>query len=43
MGRLHATYDEPINDEPHFVVMGDTTEPITAKMNDSYTENAKLS
>ncbi len=37
------TYDGPINDEPHFVVMGGTTEPITAKMNDSYTENVKLS
>ena len=37
------TYDGSINDEPHFVVMGGTTEPIIAKLNDSYTENAKLS
>jgi proteasome alpha subunit len=37
------TYDGSINDEPHFVVMGGTTEPITTKLHDSYTENAKLS
>jgi proteasome alpha subunit len=37
------TYDGSINDEPHFVVMGGTTEPIIAKLNDSYTENASLS
>jgi proteasome alpha subunit len=37
------TYDGSIADEPHFVVMGGTTEPITEKLNDSYTENAGLS
>jgi proteasome alpha subunit len=37
------TYDGSIADEPHFVVMGGTTEPIAAALNDSYTENAKLS
>jgi proteasome alpha subunit len=37
------TYDGSIADEPHFVVMGGTTEPIIAKLNDSYAENAKLS
>ncbi|MGE2720757.1 proteasome subunit alpha [Mycolicibacterium celeriflavum] len=36
------TYDGSIADEPHFVVMGGTTEPITAALNDSYTENASL-
>src|SRR6185369_13552033 len=36
------TYDGSINDEPHFVVMGGTTEPIAAKLNESYTENASL-
>ncbi|KUI23268.1 proteasome subunit alpha [Mycobacterium sp. GA-1285] len=36
------TYDGSIADEPHFVVMGGTTEPITAALNDSYTENAGL-
>ncbi|WP_193047445.1 proteasome subunit alpha [Mycolicibacterium baixiangningiae] len=36
------TYDGSIADEPHFVVMGGTTEPIIAKLNDSYTENAEL-
>ena len=36
------TYDGSINDEPHFVVMGGTTEPISAKLNESYTENASL-
>jgi proteasome alpha subunit len=36
------TYDGSINDEPHFVVMGGTTEPITTALNDSYTENADL-
>ena len=34
------TYDGSIADEPHFVVMGGTTEPITAALNESYTENA---
>ncbi len=37
------TYDGSINDEPHFVVMGGTTEPIIAKLNESYAENASLS
>ena len=36
------TYDGSIADEPHFVVMGGTTEPIAAKLNESYTENASL-
>ncbi|MGV0633559.1 proteasome subunit alpha [Mycolicibacillus trivialis] len=36
------TYDGSINDEPHFVVMGGTTEPIITAMKDSYTENAGL-
>ena len=37
------TYDGSINDEPHFVVMGGTTEPISEKLNESYIENASLS
>ncbi|MCH9667154.1 MAG: proteasome subunit alpha [Actinomycetia bacterium] len=36
------TYDGSIADEPHFVVMGGATEPITTALNDSYTENASL-
>nr|WP_090274008.1 proteasome subunit alpha [Mycolicibacterium komanii]CRL66900.1 proteasome subunit alpha [Mycolicibacterium komanii] len=36
------TYDGSIADEPHFVVMGGTTEPITTALNHSYTENASL-
>jgi proteasome alpha subunit len=36
------TYDGSIADEPHFVVMGGTTEPISTALNDSYTENASL-
>lgn len=36
------TYDGSIADEPHFVVMGGTTEPIIAALNESYTENAGL-
>ncbi|SEA02889.1 MULTISPECIES: proteasome subunit alpha [unclassified Mycobacterium] len=36
------TYDGSIADEPHFVVMGGTTEPIIAALNDSYQENASL-
>ncbi|MDH6246143.1 proteasome subunit alpha [Mycobacterium sp. OTB74] len=36
------TYDGSIADEPHFVVMGGTTEPIATALNDSYTENASL-
>jgi len=37
------TYDGSINDEPHFVVMGGTTEPITTALNESYSENLGLS
>jgi proteasome alpha subunit len=37
------TYDGSIADEPHFVVMGGTTEPIATALNESYTENAELS
>ena len=37
------TYDGSIADEPQFVVMGGTTEPIIEKLNESYTENAGLS
>ena len=36
------TYDGSIADEPHFVVMGGTTEPITTALKDTYTENADL-
>jgi proteasome alpha subunit len=36
------TYDGSIADEPHFVVMGGTTEPISTALNESYTENAGL-
>jgi proteasome alpha subunit len=36
------TYDGSIADEPHFVVMGGTTEPIATALKDSYTENAGL-
>jgi proteasome alpha subunit len=36
------TYDGSIADEPHFVVMGGTTEPIIAALKDSYSENAPL-
>jgi proteasome alpha subunit len=36
------TYDGSINDEPHFVVMGGTTDPISEKLNDSYVEDASL-
>jgi proteasome alpha subunit len=36
------TYDGSIADEPHFVVMGGTTEPIATALNESYTENASL-
>ena len=35
-------YDGSIADEPHFVVMGGTTEPIATALKDSYAENAKL-
>jgi proteasome alpha subunit len=37
------TYDGSIADEPHFVVMGGTTEPIISALNESYVENAGLS
>jgi proteasome alpha subunit len=36
------TYDGSIADEPHFVVMGGSTEPISAKLNESYAENLDL-
>lgn len=36
------TYDGSINDEPHFVVMGGTTEPITTALKETYAENADL-
>ena len=34
------TYDGSINDEPHYVVMGGTTDPITTALKDSYREQA---
>jgi proteasome alpha subunit len=36
------TYDGSIADEPHFVVMGGTTEPIISALKESYSENAEL-
>jgi proteasome alpha subunit len=36
------TYDGSIADEPCFVVMGGTTEPIIAALKESYSENAEL-
>jgi proteasome alpha subunit len=36
------TYDGSIADEPHFVVMGGTTEPIVTALKNSYAENADL-
>jgi proteasome alpha subunit len=36
------TYDGSINDEPEFVVMGGSTEPIITALKDSFTENASL-
>ncbi|MGZ8802290.1 MAG: proteasome subunit alpha [Mycobacterium sp.] len=36
------TYDGSIADEPHFVVMGGTTEPILTALNETYTENPSL-
>ncbi|MCW2651500.1 MAG: proteasome alpha subunit [Mycobacterium sp.] len=36
------TYDGSINDEPHYVVMGGTTDPVTAALKDSYAEDASL-
>jgi proteasome alpha subunit len=38
-----VAYDGSINDEPHFVVMGGTTDPIATKLNESYSENLGLS
>ncbi|HKI40402.1 MAG TPA: proteasome subunit alpha [Mycobacterium sp.] len=35
-------YDGSIADEPHFVVMGGTTEPIATALKDTFTENADL-
>ncbi|MGY4712122.1 proteasome subunit alpha [Mycolicibacterium sp. CBM1] len=37
------TYDGSIADEPHFVVMGGTTEPIITALKETYSENAELS
>ncbi len=36
------TYDGSIADEPYFVVMGGTTEPVTTALKQSYAENADL-
>lgn len=36
------TFDGSITDEPHFVVMGGTTEPIITALKESYAENAEL-
>jgi proteasome alpha subunit len=36
------TYDGSINDEPNFVVMGGSTEPIATALKESYKENASL-
>ncbi|MGE5698048.1 MAG: proteasome subunit alpha [Candidatus Sericytochromatia bacterium] len=36
------TYDGSINDEPHYVVMGGTTDPIISALKESYKENASL-
>lgn len=36
------TYDGSIADEPHFVVMGGTTEPIITALKQTFTENATL-
>jgi proteasome alpha subunit len=36
------TYDGSIADEPHFVVMGGTTEPIINALKESYAEDADL-
>src|SRR6201986_5167832 len=35
-------YDGSIADEPHFVVMGGTTEPIATALKDSFAEHANL-
>jgi proteasome alpha subunit len=36
------TYDGSITDEPQFVVMGGTTEPISAKLKDTYRPGLEL-
>jgi proteasome alpha subunit len=36
------TYDGSINDEPDFVVMGGSTDPITSALKESYQDNATL-
>ena len=36
------TYDGSINDEPNFVVMGGSTDPIATAMKESYQENSSL-
>jgi proteasome alpha subunit len=36
------TYDGSINDEPNFVVMGGSTEPIVTALKESFKENASL-
>lgn len=36
------TYDGSIADEPHYVVMGGTTEPIANALKETYAENADL-
>ena len=36
------TYDGSIADEPHYVAMGGTTDPIIAALKESYSENATL-
>ena len=36
------TYDGSINDEPDFVVMGGSTEPIVTALKESFKENASL-
>jgi proteasome alpha subunit len=37
------TYDGSINDEPDFVVMGGSTDPIIAALKESYEKNLSLS
>jgi proteasome alpha subunit len=37
-----VTYDGSITDEPQYVVMGGTTEPISAKLKDTYRADADL-
>jgi proteasome alpha subunit len=40
---FRITYDGSITDEPQFVVMGGTTEPISAKLKDTYQAGLDLS